>query len=42
MHRKDAIGILRKANAITDDQLKVLRDRGNIVLPSVLNSYLLR
>lgn len=35
-----AIGILRKANAITDDQLKVLRDRGDIVSPSVLKPYL--
>ena len=34
-----AIGILRKANAITDDQLIILRDRGDIVSPSVLDPY---
>lgn len=32
-----AIGILRKGNAITDDQLLVLRDRGDVVSPVVLN-----
>ena len=34
-----AIGMLRKANAITDDQLLILRDRGDIVSPSVLDPY---
>ena len=33
------IGMLRKANAITDDQLMILRDRGDIVSPSVLDPY---
>lgn len=32
-----AIGILRKGNAISDDQIKILRDRGDIVSPKVLN-----
>ena len=32
-----AIGILRKGNAISDDQTKILRDRGDIVSPKVLN-----
>ena len=32
-----AIGILRKGNAITDDQLLILRDRGDVVSPIVLN-----
>ena len=32
-----AIGILRKRNAISDDQIKILRDRGGIVSPKVLN-----
>ena len=32
-----AIGILRKVNAISDDQIKILRDRGDIVSPKVLN-----
>ena len=31
-----AIGILRKGNAISDDQIKILRDRGDIVSPKVL------
>lgn len=31
-----AIGILRKGNAISDDQLLVLRDRGDVVSPRVL------
>ena len=32
-----AIGILRKGNAISDDLIKILRDRGDIVSPKVLN-----
>ena len=32
-----AIGILIKGNAISDDQIKILRDRGDIVSPKVLN-----
>ena len=32
-----AIGILRKGNAISDDQIMILRDRGDIVSPKVLN-----
>jgi putative transposase len=32
-----AIGILRKGKAITDDQIMILRDRGDIVSPKVLN-----
>ena len=32
-----AIGILRKGNAISDVQLKNLRDRGDVVSPEVLN-----
>lgn len=32
-----AIGMLRKANAITDEQLLFLRDRGDVVSPLVLN-----
>jgi putative transposase len=32
-----AIGILRKGKAITDEQIKFLRDRGDIVSPKVLN-----
>lgn len=32
-----AIGILRKGNAITDEQLMFLRDRGDVVSPVVLN-----
>ncbi len=31
-----AIGILRKGNAITDEQLMLLRDRGDVVSPLVL------
>lgn len=31
-----AIGILRKVNAITDEQLMLLRDRGDVVSPKVL------
>lgn len=31
-----AIGILRKANGILDDQLLVLQDRGDVVSPEVL------
>ena len=30
-------GILRKGNVISDDQIKILRDRGDIVSPKVLN-----
>ena len=30
-----AIGILRKGNAITDEQLMLLRDRGDVVSPKV-------
>ena len=33
-----AIGMLRKANVITDEQLMLLRDRGDVVSPVVLNS----
>lgn len=32
-----AIGILRKGNAITDEQLMLLRDRGDVVSPVVLD-----
>lgn len=32
-----AIGMLRKANVITDEQLLFLRDRGDVVSPVVLN-----
>jgi len=32
-----AIGMLRKVNAITDEQLLFLRDRGDVVSPVVLN-----
>ena len=32
-----AIGILRKGNAISDAQIKCLRDRGDVVSPKVLN-----
>ena len=32
-----AIGMLRKANAITDEQLMLLRDRGDVVSPMMLN-----
>lgn len=32
-----AIGILRKGNVITDEQLMLLRDRGDVVSPLVLN-----
>jgi putative transposase len=32
-----AIGIMRKAKEISDDQIKILRDRGDIVSPKVLN-----
>ena len=32
-----AVGILRKGKAITDDQIMILRDRGDIVSPKVLN-----
>ena len=35
--KRGAIGILRKGNAISDDQIKILRDRGDIVSPKVLN-----
>lgn len=31
-----AIGILRKGNAITDEQLMLLRDRGDVVSPLML------
>ena len=31
-----SIGILRKGNAITDDQILVLRDRGDVVSPKML------
>lgn len=34
-----AIGILRKANAITDEQLMLLRDRGDVVSPVVLKPF---
>ena len=34
-----AIGILRKGNAITDEQLMLLRDRGDVVSPVVLNPF---
>ena len=31
------LSILRKGNAISDDQIKILRDRGDIVSQKVLN-----
>ena len=32
-----AIGIMRKAKVITDNQLLILRNRGDVVSPKVLN-----
>ena len=32
------LSILMKGNAISDDQIKILRDRGDIVSPKVLNN----
>ena len=34
-----AIGIMRKQKVITDDQLMILRDRGDIVSPLIINHY---